>query len=146
MLGAHARLVPVKLRTGSSLHLKVWAVREGQGTRALNTLNVLLINKGATSALVDLHLPTSSPASVQRLLAPSASSTSGVTLAGQRLDDQAQWQGTPQVQRIRHTKNGYAVRVRGQSAALLTVHVGPGTLVAPPPLQGVQGGPLFGYE
>ncbi|MBV9192768.1 MAG: hypothetical protein JO168_01400 [Solirubrobacterales bacterium] len=146
MLGAHARLVPVKLRTGRSLHLKVWAVREGQGTKALNTLNVLLINKGARSAVVDLHLPTSSPASVQRLLAPSASSTSGVTLAGQELNRQAQWQGTPRVDRISHTKNGYVVRVRGQSAALLTVHVGPGTLVAPPPLQGVQGGPLFGYE
>ena len=146
MLGAHARLVPVKLRTGRSLHLKVWAVREGQGTKALNTLNVLLINKGARSALADLHLPTSSPASVQRLLAPSASSTSGVTLAGQQLNRQAQWQGAPQVQRINHTKRGYVLRVRGHSAALLTVHVGPGTLVAPPPLQGVEGGPLFGYE
>jgi Glycosyl hydrolase family 79 C-terminal beta domain len=143
MLGAHARLVPVRLRSSRSLHLKVWAVREGEGT--LNTLNVLLINKGRRSALINLHLPTRSQASVQRLLAPSASSNSDVTLAGQRLDDQAEWQGKAQLETISPTRRGYVVRVRGESAALLTVHVAASTLVAPPQL-GVGPGPLFGYE
>jgi hypothetical protein len=63
----------VRVDAARSLHLKVWVVREGAG--ALNTLNVLLINKGRRSAVVRVHLPTRGRASVQRLLAPSASST-----------------------------------------------------------------------
>lgn len=146
MLGAHARLVPVRLRSSRSLHLKVWAVREGAGSNTLNTLNVLVINKGRRSALVNLHLPTSSQASVQRLLAPSASSTSGVTLAGQRLNDQGVWQGKKRLETINPTSRGYVLRLRGESAALLTVQVGANTLV--PPLQLTQpiAAPLFGYE
>ncbi len=143
MLGAHARLVPVQLRSGGALHLKVWAVREG--ANKLNTLNVLLINKGRSSGVINLHLPTSGQAFVERLLAPSASSTSGVTLAGQRLDNQAEWQGKEQLETIKPSRRGYVVRLRGQSAALLTVHVGPGTLLAPPELSAGPG-PLFGYE
>ncbi len=145
MLGAHARLVPVRLRSARSLHLKVWAVREGEGTNTLNTLNVLLINKGRRSAVINLHLPTSSEASVQRLLAPSASSTSDVTLAGQRLDGQAGWQGKERLETINPTSTGYVLRLRSQSAALLTVHLGASTLYAPPQL-GAGLGPLFGYE
>ncbi len=146
MLGAHARLVPVRLRSSRSLHLKVWAVREGAGSNTLNTLNVLVINKGSRSALINLHLPTSSQASVQRLLAPSASSTSGVTLAGQRLDNQAVWQGKERLETINPTAKGYVLRVRGESAALLTVQVGASTLVPPLQLSQPSGGPLFGYE
>ncbi len=143
-LGAHAKLVAVKVRS-RSLHLKVWAVREGQATGALNTLNVLLINKGRGSAQVSLHLPASGPASVERLLAPSASSTSGVNRAGQRLDDQPVWQGKERLETIHPSSRGYVVRVRGQSAALLMVHLGANTLVAPPQLTAAPG-PLFGYE
>ena len=106
MLGAHSRLVPVQLRSSRSLHLKVWAVKEGDATNKLNTLKVLLINKGRRTALVNLHLPTSSQASVQRLLAPSASSTSDVTLADQRLDDQAEWEGKAQLETISPTPKG----------------------------------------
>jgi len=146
MLGAHARLVPVRLRSSRSLHLKVWAVREGARTNTLNTLNVLLINKGRRSALINLHLPTRSQASVQRLLAASASSTSDVTLAGQRLDDQAVWQGKKRLETISPTPRGYVLRLRGESAALLTVHVATSTLFAPPQLGAGPGGPLFGDE
>ncbi|MBV9005580.1 MAG: hypothetical protein JO181_13040 [Solirubrobacterales bacterium] len=120
-------------------------MREGAGSNTLNTLNVLVINKGSRSALINLHLPTSGQASVQRLLAPSASSTSGVTLAGQRLDGQAVWQGKERLETINPTSKGYVLRVRGESAALLTVQVGASTLV--PPLRLSQGAvPLFGYE
>jgi len=132
MLGAHARLVPVRLRSSRSLHLKVWAVREGEGTNTLNTLNVLLINKGRRSALINLHLPARSGASVQRLLAPSASSSSDVTLAGQRLDEQAEWQDKAQLETISPTARGYVLRVRGESAAMMTVPVTARLLVAPP--------------
>ena len=103
MLGPGARLVPVHLRTGRSLHLKVWAVRTaystdvGDGAQGIsNPLNVLLINKGRRAARVTLNLPTRHRGFVERLLAPSASSTSGVTLEGQHLDHQAMWQGRPE--------------------------------------------------
>ena len=55
MLGADARLVPVRLRSSRAVHLKVWAVREA--TNTLSTLNVLLINKGPRSALIHLNYP-----------------------------------------------------------------------------------------
>lgn len=143
MLGPHARLVSVRLRSGRSLHLKVWAVGQGAGTD--NTLKLLLINKGQKRAAIHLYLPTNGQASVARLLAPSASSTSGVTFAGQRLDHRAQWQGEQQLETVRRTPSGYVVRVPRESAALLTVALAPGTL-APP--RGKSGGPtpLFGYE
>jgi hypothetical protein len=66
------------------------------------------------------------------LLAPSASSTSGVTLEGQHLDHQALWQGRPKVQILRPTRDGsYVLWVRGESAALVTVPVAPSTLNSP---------------
>jgi hypothetical protein len=159
MLGPDARLVPVQLSSPQSLHLKVWATRASVtqlgGTPFIrNPLNVLVINKGGKSALVNLHLPTSRRAFVQRLLAPSASSTSGVTLAGQQLNQQAFWQGnghpgvspepyeTPET--LSPTGDGsYVLRVRGESAALVTVPVADGTLPAQP---STGPKPLFGYE
>ena len=77
MLGAHARLVPVQLRSSRSLHLKVWAVREGEGTNTLNTLNVLVINKGRRSAL-DQTPPTHE----QPGLRPAPAGTLGVVNLG----------------------------------------------------------------
>ncbi len=108
----------MRLRSPQSLHLKVWAVREGS-----NTLHVLLINKGGKSAAINLHLPTTAPASVQGLLAPSASSTSHVTLAQQQFDNQVKWKGTARLQTISPIRRGYVLQLRRQSAALLTVHV-----------------------
>jgi hypothetical protein len=64
-VSAHARLIPVQLHSGRSLDLKIWVVREGQGAK-LNTLNVLVINRGRRSALVDLHLPAKGRGFVQR--------------------------------------------------------------------------------
>lgn len=141
MLGGGARLVPVSLRAGRSLNLKVWAVRAddsldvGPGNTSVggslirNPLNVLLINKGPGSARITLHLPSRSRGFVERLLAPSASSTSGVTLEGQYLNHQANWQGTPRLEIIRPTRDGsYVLTVRGESAALVTVPVAPNTL------------------
>jgi hypothetical protein len=151
MVGPDARRVPVQLRSSRSLHLKVWATRESvtqhEGTPFIrNPLNVLLINKGRRSALINLHLPTSSPAFVQRLLAPSASSTSGVTLDGQQFNHQAFWQGKQNTQTLRPTRNGsYVLRVRGESAAMLTVPVAASTL-AGPPQKAAGPPPLLGYE
>jgi hypothetical protein len=147
--GGHAGLVPVRVRSSPKLHLKVWAVRETLGDQVKgipfigNTLNVLLINKGNGPALINLHLPASAPAFVQRLLAPSASSTVGVTLEGQQLNQKARWQRKARLETIRPGKRGYVVRVRGESAAILSVPVAANTLSAPP--QHAAGPALFGY-
>jgi hypothetical protein len=122
MLGPDSRLVPIRLRTPRALRLTAWAVRQGA-----DTLNVLLIDKGARPVTVNLHLPAAGPATVQRLLAPSAYSTSGVTLAGQQLGGQATWKGAVRVERVTPSAGAYSVRVRGQSAALLTVHLARGS-------------------
>ena len=118
MLGPGSRLVDVNTRSGSRAHLKVWAVRVGA-----HVLNVLLINKGTTSTTVKLDLPATRAASMIRLLAPSAASESGETLAGQRLSDQLTWIGRRRVETIRGAGGEYSVSVRGQSAAMLTVRV-----------------------
>ena len=152
MMGPGARLVPVNVRSARSLHLKVWAVREttsehDDGTPIMeNPLKVLLVNKGPRSALITLHLPTRSPAYLQRLLAPSASSTARVTLEGQQFNHQARWQGKQKLHTLRPTRNGsYVLRVKGYSAAMLSVPVAAGTLNGPG--QKAAGpAPLFGYQ
>jgi hypothetical protein len=123
MLGPDSRLVPVVLRSAAALHLKAWAVRVGH-----DTLNVLLIDKGRRSIAVALRLPTAFPGHVQRLLASSASAQSGVTLAGQHLTGAVTWRGRPTMQTIQPHAGDYLVRVRGQSAAMLSVRVAPRTL------------------
>ncbi len=151
--GGDDRLVPVQVRSSQSLDLKVWAVRSlvsqdfDEGTPFVrNPLKTLVINKGPSSAVITLHLPTRSRAFIQRLLAPSASSTSGVTLDGQQLGHDGFWHGKQTMQTLRPTGNGsYVLRVRGQSAALLTVPVAAHTLDTPPEkLAGPA--PMFGYS
>jgi hypothetical protein len=103
MLGADSQLVALRLTTRRSQRIKAWAVR----LRG-DIMHVLLIDKGSHSALVGLHLPAAGRATVQRLIAPSVRSRSGVTLDGQRLDAQGRWQG--------------------KRAALVTLHLRPGAL------------------
>ena len=87
-LGPNDRVVPIDVRASRFPHVKVWAVRVGRGT-----LHVLVINKGARGASVDLSAPAVGVASVQRLIAPAPSAQFGVTLAGQSLDADGQWSG-----------------------------------------------------
>jgi len=84
------QFVPLRLTTRRSLHIKTCGVR----VRG-DILHVLLIDKGSHPLLVGLRLPTVGRATVERLIAPSVRSTSGVTLGGQRLNAQAGWQGKP---------------------------------------------------
>ena len=125
MLGPDSRLVPVALRSAASLDLKAWAVRVSH-----DTLNVLLIDKGPRSVAVRLRLPTTRTARVQRLVAPAAASETAVTLAGQHLSRAVTWLGRPIVTAIRPRAGDYLVRVRRQTAAMLTVRVAPGTLAS----------------
>ncbi len=84
---------------------------------------MLLIDKGSRTVRVDLHLPTSAPASVQRLLAPSPYSRSGVTLNGQQLNYAARWTGTQRTETVTAGTRGYTVIVPRRSAALLSVAI-----------------------
>jgi hypothetical protein len=120
-LGPQARLVRLKLSAPRSLDVSAWAVEVRGGQ-----LHVLLIDKGARSVRFDLRLPAGGPATIQRLLAPSAHARSGVTLDGQHLNYEAQWIGAPRTETITPGPRGdYVVTLARRSAALLSVKVGP---------------------
>ena len=122
-LGPDARLVAVGLHAHAGVHLKAWAVRVAGGT-----LHVLLINKGPATATVALRLPTVGPASVQRLLAPSITARSGVTLDGQTLGRHDRWRGRPSNETASPGVNGYVLSVPATSAALVTARLADGAL------------------
>jgi hypothetical protein len=115
-LGPHARLVPLREQIPRSLPLKAWGVKVSG-----NSLHVLLINKGPRAVTVSLKIPATSPATVQRLVAPSVGATSGATLAGQTLDEDGAWSGPRQLQAVAPQRNVYRVTTGGYSAALLAV-------------------------
>jgi hypothetical protein len=119
-LGADARLVRLQISHPRSLNLSAWAVR----VRG-DMLHVLLIDKSNRPVRVDLHLPATGPATVQRLLAPSASSTTGETLDGQRLGPDGTWVGTRLTQTITAGARGYLLTVPRRSAALVGVRIAP---------------------
>jgi hypothetical protein len=112
------QLVPLRVAAPHTLHVKAWAVRTG------TALQLLLINKGRRSAAATVRLATTSSASVERLTAPSASSPTGVTLAGQQLGIDGRWHGPRDNQTIVPTKGIYRVIVPGISAALVRVPTG----------------------
>jgi hypothetical protein len=119
-LGPQAQLVKLHLTAPRSLNLSAWAVQVKN-----RILHVLLIDKSRRSVRVDLRLPATAPASVQRLLAPSAYSRSGVTLDGQQLNAAARWTGTTRTETITPAAHGrYFVTVAGRSAALMSVRLG----------------------
>jgi hypothetical protein len=120
-LGPGAQLVKLHLAAARSLNLSAWGVQvRGR------ILHVLLIDKGSRSVRVALRLPTSATGTVQRLLAPSAYSHSGVTLDGQRLNHAGEWTGTPRTEKIAaDLRGGYTLTVPRRSAALLSVPLAP---------------------
>ncbi|MGH2858738.1 MAG: glycosyl hydrolase family 79 C-terminal domain-containing protein [Solirubrobacteraceae bacterium] len=124
-LGPEARLVRVQSRHPRAANVGAWAVRVGA-----DTLHVVVIDRGRRSLRVSLRLPATGTAAVQRLLAPSARSRTGVTLAGRTLAADGGWQGLPVSQGVARRGGGYVVDVRRESAALVTVHVSPGALGA----------------
>jgi hypothetical protein len=70
---------------------------------------------------VRLHLPSSLPASIQRLTAPSVRAHQGVTLGGQHLGPTARWLSTPSNLTVTPTRRGYTVTLPRYGAALLTL-------------------------
>lgn len=126
-LGRHAQLVRLASHLRHPLNLAAWAVRAGR-----DTLHVLLIDKGRHPAHVALRLPATGAAGVQRLLAPTVTSQTGVTLAGRQLGSDGRWQSLPALQRLAPREGVYTISVRSMSAALVSVRIRPGALgVAP---------------
>jgi len=124
-LGPGARLTAVQVygQGRRAPRLKVWAVHVNGGG-----LHVLIIDKSNRAANVDLRIPTAGPASVQRLLAPSVGSRSGVTLAGQHVGADASWHGARVTETVWPGRRGYVVTVPQMSAALVGMR-----LAAPQP-------------
>ena len=125
-LGADARLLRLHMTHPRSLNLSAWAVRV-RGTQ----LHLLLIDKSNKTVRFDLHLPATGPATVQRLLAASASSTTGETLDGQRLGPNGTWIGTRLTETIKPGAHGYVLTVPRRSAALVGLRIGPRVTSAP---------------
>ncbi len=119
-LGPQAQLVRLHLAAPRSVNLSAWAVQVKH-----RILHVLLIDKSSRSVRVDLRLPASAAAHVQRLLAASPYSRSGVTLNGQHLNYAGDWTGPAQTQTITPVaRGGYYLTVPARSAALMSVHLG----------------------
>jgi hypothetical protein len=122
-LGSRPRLVALRLRARRSVGLRAWAVRSGRGA-----LHVLLVDEGRRPVRVLLRLPTRGPLAIQRLLAPSVRSQTGMTFDGQWLGRDGRWYGTPDIDTAAKTTNGYVMTVPGFSVALLSARLRPGAL------------------
>jgi hypothetical protein len=111
-----ARLLPVNIASGP---IKAWATSAPDGhTR------VVLINKSLqTEVTVQLQLSSSDgPVAVERLLAPSAGSTSGVTLGGQSFGNSSTTGnlGAPNNQQVSPQSGSYTIDLPAASAAVVT--------------------------
>lgn len=119
---AGSRLLRVAVRGPSSLH--AWATA-GPGT----VRHVAVVNESRTGS-VDLAVSglTGAPAQLERLSAPSASATSGITLGGRTFGPVT---GTgrlrpPAREAVAAHHGAYAVRVPAATALVLTVSAGGG--------------------
>lgn len=112
-----AKLLPVSLTT--SANIKAWATID-----ANHTIRLLILNKDLTaSGPVSMSLAGYGQAAVTRLIAPSFSAITGVTLAGQTFDGSPD--GKPQgiaTSELAQPANGiYTIVVPSVSAALVTI-------------------------
>jgi hypothetical protein len=112
-----AQLLPITLTTGANI--KVWATIDADGT-----IRLLVLNKDETaSGLISIALNGYGQALVTRLIAPSYSSTTGVTIGGQTFDGSSDGtlQGTAYMEIVQPSSGSYAVAVPAVSAALVTI-------------------------
>ena len=119
MLSPGGRMLRLGVHAPPSTDLKAWAARVPG-----NILHVLLIDKSPRRLNVNLRLPASAAATVQRLLAPSVRATRGVTLGGQQLGPDGRWTGRRVTQTVLPRAGLYQVPVPGYSAAMLSVKLG----------------------
>lgn len=102
--------------------IRSWATLGADGR-----IRITLINDGlARARTVFLRSPVRGGSAVlERLLAPSAEATGGVSIAGQRFGAQTRTgalAGTPATSPLRPSGGGYRVRVPAASAALVTIY------------------------
>jgi hypothetical protein len=100
--------------------VETWATRAPDGH-----IRVVLINRSTSSRTVTVRIPSvSGTATVERLEAPSAQATSGVTLGGQSFGPETTTgllAGASQITSLSSKSGGYAVTLPGTSAAMLTL-------------------------
>ena len=113
-LGPGAQLLDARLTANHPESVKVWAVRVGG-----RELHVRLINKGKHAVSVDLRLPRTGPATVQRLLAPSVAAPSGVTRDGRQLGGDGAWHGMAATETVTPGAGEYELTLPPTSAALV---------------------------
>jgi glycosyl hydrolase family 79 len=103
----------------ASSQIKTWATRASNGT-----IHVIAINKGNADRDLAIRLPASRhTATLQRLLGPSLTASSGVTFAGQsfgEVTDTGDLSGARDVESVKATGGRYVVHLPAASAALLT--------------------------
>ncbi|MHB8690731.1 MAG: glycosyl hydrolase family 79 C-terminal domain-containing protein [Solirubrobacteraceae bacterium] len=109
------RLIPLEINAAPIYHLRAWGVETSN-----RQLHVLLIDKGRVAAPVQLTLKARGPARIQRLLAPSVSATSGVTLAGQAIAPDGRLTGRFVAETIVPRHGIYTIPVPAGSAVLVT--------------------------
>ncbi len=117
---AGARLLSVS-RTGADAGLSAWATRARD-----HHVRIVVINKSQTTRkTVSLRLPAGATgtATVERMLAPSAHATKGVTLGGRTYGSSTATgtMDTPEVAQARITRGRIALSMPRASAALVTV-------------------------
>ena len=115
----NAQLLPVTLTTPTQSKIKAWATIDTN-----QTIRLLLLNKDQTaSGPVSIALAGYGQATISRLAAPSFSSTTGVTLAGQTFDGSADGtaQGTAYAEIIQPSSGVYTVALPAVSAALVSI-------------------------
>jgi hypothetical protein len=115
----NAHILPVTLTTPTQANIKAWATID-----ASQIIRLLLLNKDQTaSGPVSIALAGYGQATISRLTAPSFSSTTGVTLAGQTFDGSADGtpQGTAYAEIAQPSSGAYTIALPAISAALITL-------------------------
>jgi hypothetical protein len=114
-----AQLLPVTFATPTQANIKSWATIDGT-----QTIRLLLLNKDQNaSGAVSIALSGYGSATVVRLMAPSYSSTSGVTLGGQTFDGSTDGtpQGTAYAETAQPASGVYTIAMPTVSGALITI-------------------------
>jgi hypothetical protein len=114
-----AQLLPVSLTTQANINIKAWATIDGT-----QTIRLLLLNKDENaSGAISVSLTGYGQATVTRLMAPSYSSTTGVTLGGLTFDGSMDGtaQGAAYSEIAQPVSGVYTVAMPAVSAALLTI-------------------------
>jgi hypothetical protein len=116
MIGPDAQLEPVALSNTLNLTLKVWAVHTTEG------LKVLALNKGSQPVIVRIHDPgAAGTGQLGMLTAPTLSSETGVTFAGQSIGSDGRWQGHRVETSVSNQQGVFTFRLPPFTGGLLTV-------------------------